>query len=55
MIKRLVSKLGVILDPFSSGLAKDIKSRVSVGDLIVKGILKSDEIGEKHQQNLILK
>ena len=55
MIKRLVTKLEEVLDPFSSGPAKNIKSGVLLDDLIVKGLLKSDEIGEKHLQDFILK
>ena len=48
MIKKLVTKLGEVLDPFSSGSAKNIKFWVLLDNLIVKGILKSDQIGEKH-------
>ena len=55
MIKRLVTKLGEVLDPLSSGLAKNIKSGVFLDDLIVKGLLKSDEIGKKHLQGFFLK
>ena len=44
-----------VLDPFSSGPAKNIKSGVLLGHLIVKGLLKSDEIGEKHLKDFILK
>ena len=54
MIKRLVTKLGEELDPFSSGPAKNIKPGVFQGDLIVKDLLKSYEIGEKHLQDFIL-
>ena len=53
MIKRLVTKLEEVLDPFSSGPAKYIKSGVLLDDLIGKGLLKSDEIGEKHLQDFI--
>ena len=55
MIKGLATKLGEVLDPFSSGLAKNTKSGVLLDDLIVKGLLKSDGIGEKHLQDFILK
>ena len=48
MIKRLVTKLGEVIDPFSSGPAKNITSGVFLDDLIVKDLLKSDEIGKKH-------
>ena len=48
MIKRLVTKLGEILHPFSSGSAKNFKFGVLLDNLIVKGLLKSDQIGEKH-------
>ena len=48
MIKRLVTKPGEVIDPFSSGPAKNITSGVFLDDLIVKDLLKSDEIGEKH-------
>ena len=53
-IKRLVTKLGEVLDPHSSGPAKNIKSGVLLDDLI-EGLLKSDEIVEKHLQDFILK
>ena len=55
MIKGLVVKLGEVLDPFNSGPARNIKSRVLLDDLIVKGLLKSDETDEKHSQDFILK
>ena len=56
MTKRPVAKLGQVLDPFSSGPVKNIKSRVLLDDVIVKGPLKSDdEVDEKHLQDLILK
>ena len=48
MIKRLVTKPGEVIDPLSSGPAKNITSGVFLDDLIVKDLLKSDEIGEKH-------
>ena len=48
MIKRLVTKLGEVIGPFSSGPAKNITSGVFLDDLIVKDLLKSDEIGKKH-------
>ena len=48
IIKRLVSNLEEVLDPFSSGAAKNIETGVLLYDLIVKGLLKSEEIGEKH-------
>ena len=48
MIKGLVTKPGEVIDPFSSGPAKNITSGVFLDDLIVKDLLKSDEIGEKH-------
>ena len=51
---RLVTKLGEVLDPHSSGPAKNIKSGVLLDDLI-EGLLKSDEIVEKHLQDFILK
>ena len=54
MIKILATKLGEVLDPLSSGPAKNIKSGVLLDDLVVKGLLKSDEIGEKHLQGFIL-
>ena len=54
MIKRLVTKLWEVLDPFSSGRAKNIKSGVFLDDLIVKDLLKSYEIGKKHLQDFIL-
>ena len=50
IIKRLVTKLGEVLDQISSGPAKKKKYGVLLDDLIVKGLLKSDEIGEKHLQ-----
>ena len=55
MIKRLITKLGEVLDPFSSRPAKSIESGVLLDDLIVKGLLKSEEIGEKRLQDFILK
>ena len=48
MIKRLVTKLGEILDLFSSGSAKNFKFGVLLDNLIVKDLLKSNQIGEKH-------
>ena len=48
-----ISNLGI--DPFSSRPAKNIKSGVLLHDLIVKGLLKSDEVGEKHLKDFILK
>ena len=44
-----------MLDPFSSEIAKNIKSGVLLDDVFVKGILRSDEIGEKHLQDFALK
>ena len=55
MKKRLVTNLEEVLDPFSSGPAINIKSGVLLDDLIVKGLLESDEIGEQHLQDFILK
>ena len=56
MTKRPVAKLGQVLDPFSSGPVKNIKSRVLLDDVIVKGPLKSDdEVGENHPKDFILK
>ena len=55
MKKRLVTNLGEVLDPFSSGPAINIKSGVLLDDLIVKGLLESDEIGKQHLQDFILK
>ena len=56
MTKRPVAKLGQVLDLFSSGPVKSIKSRVLLDDVIVKGPLKlDDEVDEKHLQDLILK
>ena len=54
MIKRLVTKLGEVLYPLSSGPAKNIKYGVLLDDLIVKGLSKSDQTGEKHLQDFIL-
>ena len=54
MIKRLVTKLGEVLDLFSSGPAKN-KSGALLDNLILKGLLKSDEISERHLQDFILK
>ena len=39
MIERLATKLEEVLDPFSSGPAKNIKSGVLLDNLIVKGLL----------------
>ena len=48
MIKRLVTKLGEVLDQISSGPAKNKKKYgVLLDDL------KSDEIGEKHLQEFL--
>ena len=44
-----------MLDPFSSEIAKNIKSGVLLDNVFVKGILKSDEIGENHLQDFALK
>ena len=55
MIKRLVTKLGEVLDLFSSGPAKNTKSGALLDNLILKGLLKSDEISERHLQDFILK
>ena len=56
MTKRPVAKFGQVRDLFSSGPVKNIKSRVLLDDVIVKGPLKSDdEVDEKHFQDLILK
>ena len=49
MIKKLVTKLGEVPDLFSSGPAKNIKCGVLLDGLIVKGLLKSDEIGETYK------
>ena len=46
MIKRFVTKFDEVLDPFSSGPAKNKKSGVLVDDIIFKGLLKPNEIGE---------
>ena len=54
-IKRLVTKLGEVLDPFRAGSAKNIKFGTLLDDLIVKGLLKSDDNVEKHLQDFILK
>ena len=48
-------KLGEVLDPFSAGSAKNIKFGTLLDDLIVKGLLKSDDNVEKHLQDFILK
>ena len=55
MKKRLVTNLGEVLDPFSSGPATKIKSGVLLDDLIVEGLLESNEIGEQHLQDFTLK
>ena len=44
-----------MLDPFSSEIAKNIKSGVLLDDVFVKCILNSDETGEKHLQDFALK
>ena len=51
MIKRLVTKLGEVLNPFSSGSAKNNNFGVLLDDLTVKGLLKSDQIGKKQLQD----
>ena len=56
MTKKPVAKLGQVLDPFSLEPAKNMKSRVLLDDVIVKGPLKSDdEVGENHPKDFILK
>ena len=54
-IKKLATKLGEVLDPFSAGSAKNITFVTLLYDLIVKGLLKSDDNVEKHLQDFILK
>ena len=51
MIKRLNTKLGEVLNPFSSGSAKNNNFGVLLDDLTVKGLLKSDQIGKKQLQD----
>ena len=50
IIKRLATKPGEVLDSFSSGPVKSIKSVVLIYDLIDKGLTKSDETDEKLRQ-----
>ena len=53
--ENMIKRLGEVLDPFSSGPTKNIKSGVLLDNFIVKGMLKSNETGEKHLHNFILK
>ena len=55
MLKRRVAKLGELLDPFSPGPVKHMKSGVLLDVSIIKCLLQFDEIGEKHLQRFILK
>ena len=55
MLKRRVAKLGELLDPFSPGPVKHMKSGVLLDVSIIKCLLQSDEIGEKHLHRFILK
>ena len=55
MKKSHVTKLWEVLDPFSSGPAKNIKFGVLLDELTVKDLLKSYKIGEKYLQDFILR
>ena len=54
MIKRLVTKRGELLNPLSLGPTEYVKPGLLPDNFIIKGLLQSDEIGEKCLQDFIL-